>query len=152
MVERLRLSPETAPVHLSWPSAGPGGYAPRRYRDYRGNRAQFARAKRQAPSVAKRGVGMRGRSIFVMLLGAFIIVSLTIVWRRSYGIAESRRLQLLDRKRADLEGQRARLESDITDLSSRQRLGPVVEQRLGMHVPTDRQVVILSRAGQHDST
>lgn len=95
---------------------------------------------------------MRGRSIFALLLGAFVVVALIIVWRRSYGIAESRRLQQLDRKRADLEGQRAHLESEIADLSSRQRLGPVVEQRLGMHVPSDRQVVILSRARQHDST
>jgi Cell division protein FtsL. len=92
---------------------------------------------------------MRGRSIFLTLLGVFIVVALIIIWRRSFGIAESRGLQQLDRKRADLEGQRARLETDIIDLSSRQRLAPVVEQRLGMHVPTDRQVVILAR--KHDT-
>jgi cell division protein FtsL len=92
---------------------------------------------------------MRGRGIFLTLLGVFIVVVLTIVWRRNFGITESRNLQQLDRKRADLEGQRARLETDIIDLSSRQRLAPVVEQRLGMHVPTDRQVVILAR--KHDS-
>jgi cell division protein FtsL len=92
---------------------------------------------------------MRGRSIFLALLGIFAVVALVIVWRRSVGIAESRKLQQLDRKRADLEGQRARLETDIIDLSSRQHLAPIVEQRLGMHVPTDRQVVILAR--KHDT-
>ncbi len=95
--------------------------------------------------MAKRGVGIRGRSIFGMLLGAFIIVTLTVVWRRSIGIAESRQIQQLDRKKSDLEGERARLESDLRDLTSRQRLGPLVEQRLGMHVPIGQQVVILPR-------
>jgi hypothetical protein len=80
-----------------------------------------------------------------MLLGAFIIVTLTVVWRRSVGIAESRDIQQLDRKRSDLEGERAHLESELRDITSRQRLGPLVEQRLGMHVPTGQQVVILRR-------
>lgn len=80
-----------------------------------------------------------------MLLGAFVVVSLIVVWRRSYGISESRNIQLLDRKRSDLEGERARLESELRDLTSRKTLGPILEQRLGMHVPTGRQVVILSR-------
>jgi cell division protein FtsL len=95
--------------------------------------------------LAKRSVGIRGRSIFGMLLGAFIIVTLTVVWRRSVGISESRVIQQLDRKKSDLEGERARLESELRDLTSRQRLGPLVEQRLGMHVPAGRQVVILPR-------
>jgi cell division protein FtsL len=95
--------------------------------------------------LAKRGVGIRGRSIFGMLLGTFIIVTLTVVWRRSIGISESREIQLLERKRSDLEGERARLESELRDLTSRQRLGPIVEQRLGMHVPAGREVVILPR-------
>ena len=99
--------------------------------------------------MAKRRVGVRGRSVFGILLGAFIIVALIIVWRRSFGIAESRRVQQLERQRSDLEGERARLDSEIRDLSSRQRLGPVVEQRLGMHVPSGREVVILSRQARH---
>ena len=95
--------------------------------------------------MAKRGVGVRGRSIFGMLLGAFIIVTLTVVWRRSIGFSEARDIQNLTRSRSDLEGERARLEGEIRDLTSRQRLGPVVEQRLGMHVPIGKQVVILPR-------
>lgn len=80
-----------------------------------------------------------------MLLGTFVVVTLTVVWRRSIGISESRTIQQLDRRRSELTGERARLESELRDLTSRQRLGPVVEQRLGMHVPAGRQVVILSR-------
>jgi cell division protein FtsL len=95
--------------------------------------------------LAKRGVGIRGRSIFGMLLGAFIIVTLTVVWRRSVGIAGAREIQSLDSKRTNLEGERARLESELRDLTSRQKLGPIVEQKLGMHVPSGSQVVILPR-------
>jgi len=95
--------------------------------------------------VAKRSVGIRGRSVVGLVLGGFIVVTLTVVWRRSVGISEARAIQQLDRSRSNLEGERARLESELRDLSSRQRLGPVVEQRLGMHVPAGRQVVILSR-------
>lgn len=95
--------------------------------------------------MAKRAVGIRGRGIFAMLLGAFIVVTLTVVWRRSLGIAESRDINRLDRRHSNLEGERARLESELRDLTSRQRLGPVVEQRLGMHIPAGTQVVILPR-------
>lgn len=80
-----------------------------------------------------------------MLLGAFIIVTLTVVWRRSIGISASRDIQQLDRNKSDLEGERARLESELRDLTSRQRLGPIVEQKLGMHIPAGREVVILPR-------
>ena len=44
-----------------------------------------------------------------------------------------------------LEAQKARLEADIRDLSSRLKLGPVVEQRLQMKVAPDSQVIILPR-------
>ena len=53
---------------------------------------------------------------------------------------------MLDAKRVTLESERARLDAEIRDASSRQTLGTAVERRLGMHVPTDKQVVILPRA------
>jgi hypothetical protein len=37
------------------------------------------------------------------------------------------------------------LEADIRIASSRARLQPIAEQRLGMHVPTEDQVVYLTR-------
>lgn len=79
------------------------------------------------------------------VLAAFVLVALAIVWRRTIGIGGSERLAELDAKRVELEGERARLESEIRDASTRQTLGATVERRLGMHVPTDRQVVILPR-------
>ncbi len=96
--------------------------------------------------MAKRGVGLRGRTVIGLLLAGFVVITLAIVWRRTIGIAESRSVRDLDAQKVQLEGERARLEGEIRDLSTRQHLGPVVEKRLGMHVPTDKQVIILPRS------
>jgi len=95
--------------------------------------------------MAKSRVAFRGRTLVALILGAFVLVALAIVWRRTIGISESERLAALDAKRVELEGERARLESEIRDASARQTLGASVEHRLGMHIPTDKQVVILPR-------
>jgi hypothetical protein len=95
--------------------------------------------------MAKSGVALRGRTLVALVLGAFVLVALSIVWRRTMGISQSENLAALDAKRVDLEGERARLESEIRDASARQTLGVAVERRLGMHIPTDKQVVILPR-------
>jgi cell division protein FtsL len=101
--------------------------------------------------VAKRGVTLRGRTLVALVLAAFVLVALAIVWRRTIGIDRSARLAQLDTRRDALEGERARLEAAIREASSRQRLGTAVETRLGMHIPTDNQVVILAGEGQHES-
>lgn len=95
--------------------------------------------------MAKGRVTLRGRSLVAIILGAFVFVALAIVWRRTIGISQSERLGALDTKRLELAGERARLESEIRDASARQTLGASAERRLGMHIPTDKQVVILPR-------
>jgi cell division protein FtsL len=94
---------------------------------------------------------MRGRTVVGLILGAFVLIALAIVWRRTIGISQSEQLAVLDAKRVTLESERARLEAEIRDASSRQTLGATVERRLGMHVPADKQVVILPRARQDES-
>ena len=98
--------------------------------------------------MAKRGVGMRGRTLIGVVLGAFVLVAMSIVWRRTIGIGESEHLAALDTKRVELESERARLEGEIRDASARQTLGTTVERKLGMHVPSEKQVVILPRAAR----
>jgi len=88
---------------------------------------------------------MRGRTLVGVVLAAFVLVALSIVWRRTVGIGESERLARLDSKRVELEGERARLEGEIRDASARHTLGVTAERRLGMHIPSDKQVVILPR-------
>ena len=85
-----------------------------------------------------------------IVLTVFVLVALSIVWRRTIGIGQSEQLAQLDSRRTALESERARLESEIREASSRQRLGALVEGRLGMHVPNDKQVVILPAAGQRE--
>jgi cell division protein FtsL len=98
-----------------------------------------------AAGVPKRGARGRGRSIVAIALLGFLLVATGVIWRRSYGIARARELRDLDRRRVQLEAQRAKLESEIRELSSRATLAPIAEQRLNMHVPSDTQVVILPR-------
>jgi cell division protein FtsL len=86
----------------------------------------------------------RGRAIVGTLLIGFVLVASAVIWRRSYGVQLSRDLADLDRRQTQLEGERARLRSLIRDESSRSRLAPTVE-RLGMKVPSDKQVRILPR-------
>ena len=109
----------------------------------RGGGAAASGGARPARRKSGKGSG-RGRLLAAILLG-FLLVATGVIWRRSYGIARSRDLRELDKRRVQLEARRTQLESDIRDLSSRARLAPIVEQRLQMHVPTDSQVVILPR-------
>ena len=101
--------------------------------------------------MAKSSLGFRGRTLVGIVLAAFVLIALSIVWRRTIGIAQAERLAELDNKRATLESDRARLDAEIREASSRQSLGTTAERRLGMHVPTDKQVVILPRPGQNES-
>lgn len=101
--------------------------------------------------MAKSGVRLRGRTLVVLILAVFVLVALAIVWRRTIGIGQSERLAALDTKRVELEGERARLESEIRDASARQTLGATVEHDLGMHVPRDKQVVILRRTRRNEN-
>jgi len=101
--------------------------------------------------MAKGRVALRGRTLVGLILAAFVLVALAIVWRRTIGISESERVTALDAKRMALEGERARLESEIRDASAIGTLGAAVEHRLGMHIPTDKQVVILPRTRQDEN-
>ena len=90
------------------------------------------------------GKQRRGRSIIAALLVGFVVVASAVIWRRSYGIVQGRRLADLDRELVQLEADRARLAGQIRDESSRDKLWPIAE-RLGMHVPDDRQVRFIHR-------
>ena len=88
---------------------------------------------------------MRGRSIVALLLVGFVVVAAGVIWRRSYGVARAREQRTLETRRGTLEAERAKLEGDIRDASSRAKLARVAEERLNMHVPSDSQVIRLPR-------
>jgi cell division protein FtsL len=92
-----------------------------------------------------RKVAGNGRVRFALLLLGFVVIASGVVLRRTYGIRAARDLQAMETRRSGLIAERRRLESEIRIASSRQRLLPIAEQRLQMHVPTEAQVVYLSR-------
>ena len=93
-----------------------------------------------------RGRRPSGRSVVAILLVGFVLVAVGVIWRRSYGFSREREIATLEQKRTQLEGERARLELEIRDLSSRARLAPIAEQRLGMRIPSDSQVIDIRRS------
>lgn len=104
--------------------------------------------------VAGRGQGGRvARFRIPLLLFGFLVIALGVILRRSIGIAAERELQQLEARRAALVAERLRVEGDIRAASSRSRLQPIAEQHLNMHVPSDSQVVIITRTpvSAHDA-
>lgn len=102
------------------------------------------RAAQKSTPRRRSGKQRRGRSIMAALLVGFVVVASAVIWRRSYGIVQGRRLADLDRQLVQLEADRARLAGQIRDESSRAKLWPIAE-RLGMRVPDDRQVRFIHR-------
>ena len=87
----------------------------------------------------------RGRLVVGVVLLGFVCVASGVIWRRSVGYAGARALADLDRKKKALEDRRVRLEAELRDLTSREKLGAVVETRLGMRVPADNSVIMVPR-------
>ena len=100
-------------------------------------------------SVAARGgarvTRRRGRSVVALTLFGFVLVATSVIWRRTFGISQSRVLQQLERQRTDLQGQRKRLEREIREAVTRTNLTPLVEQRLHLRMPSDSQVIVIER-------
>jgi type II secretory pathway component PulJ len=99
--------------------------------------------------VAPRGSGRvtrrRGRSVVALTLFGFVLVATSVIWRRTFGLSQSRTLQQLERERADLRAQRAQLQREIRDAASREKLTPLVEQRLHLRMPSDSQVIVIEK-------
>jgi len=104
--------------------------------------------------MAKRAVGAksggrvtrrRGRSVVALTLFGFVLVATSVIWRRTFGLSQSRTVQLLERQRSDLRAQRAQLQREIRDAASREKLTPLVEQRLRLRMPSDSQVIVIEK-------
>lgn len=96
-------------------------------------------------AVGSRSRRRRGRSTVALVLLGFVLVATSVIWRRTFGVSQSKMLQGLERRRSDLTAQRAQLQRDIRDAASRARLAPVVEQRLRLRMPSDSQVIYIDR-------
>jgi cell division protein FtsL len=74
----------------------------------------------------------------------FVVVAAVVISRRTYGFRQHAELGELGRERQQLSSERLRLEGEIREASSRARLVPIAEQRLGMRLAPD-QIVDLPR-------
>jgi cell division protein FtsL len=88
---------------------------------------------------------MRGRTVVFVLLAGFVVLTTGVIFRRSYGVQRAREIVKLESRRSALAAQRAKLDRDIRETISMDRLGRVAEERLHMRVPSDSIVVTLER-------
>lgn len=93
----------------------------------------------------RRRVARRGRTVIALALVAFVVLASGVIWRRAEGVAKARELRAMQQRLVRLRGERAQLVLEIRQAVSRGRLVPVAERRLGLRVPADSQIVILSR-------
>ncbi len=102
--------------------------------------------------MAKRRVGVRGRWIVAVALVGFVVTTAAVVARRSYGDSQARALSTVEERLRQLRNEKVRLDAEIREASSRVRLIPIAEAKLGMHVPADTQVVILPRRARRSGS
>lgn len=95
--------------------------------------------------MAPRRVARRGRVQVALILLAFLLIAVGLVWRKSVGYAKALELRALDRERAELASERSRLTNEIRTQVSLGRMGAVAGARLGMRTPSDSQIIPLPR-------
>ncbi|MEO7360713.1 MAG: hypothetical protein ABI120_10310 [Gemmatimonadaceae bacterium] len=80
------------------------------------------------------------RTLIALSLVSMLGIAAIVVWRRTIAVAENRVVRALETKKRELLSQKTTLERDIVDASSRSRIVPAAERRLGMHVATELEV------------
>ncbi|MCC6319232.1 MAG: hypothetical protein IT361_16280 [Gemmatimonadaceae bacterium] len=95
--------------------------------------------------MAKRRVAPRARARIALVLIGFVVVASIVVARRTVGATRARALHSLDRQRATLVSERAKLVADVGSAKSLARLQPLVERRLGLHRPDPSRIFQLPK-------
>ena len=102
-----------------------------------------ARGAAGAPSRAstrKRRPPIRGRTIVAVSLLGLLGIAALVVWRRTVAVAENRVVRTLETQKRELISVRTTLERDLVEATSRARIVPAAERRLGMHVASELEV------------
>lgn len=94
--------------------------------------ARAATRKKRAP------IGRR--TLVAVALASLLGVAALVVWRRTLAVAENRVVRGLEERKRELISMRTTLERDLVEATSRQRIVPAAEKRLGMHVATELEV------------
>lgn len=86
----------------------------------------------------------RGRHWVGLWLLLFLTVAAAVITRQTVALGAARRLRDLRQERSALEARRADLERRVRHASSRQVLVPKAARTLGLHLPTDSELVLFS--------
>ncbi len=81
-----------------------------------------------------------GRACFVLAVAASLT---TVVWRQTEGVARQRELTRIQNETSIAEAERVEWANRIQALQTRARITRVAQQRLGLHVARDDEVVLL---------
>jgi hypothetical protein len=92
-------------------------------------------------------VRVKGRHWIALWLVAFLAVTWAVYARQTAAIRAARELTDLRARRANLEGHRAELERRVRAAASRAVLVPRAETLLGLHLPSDSEIILLTAPG-----
>lgn len=93
-----------------------------------------------ARRVRRSWAGFRSASGWLLIL---LIALAFVAWRQSYGIERERALRALETERSVAEAERIAALRRLEELRSRSRIVRVARDRLGMHLPEDREIIFL---------
>jgi len=90
---------------------------------------------------------VKGRHWVAVWLLAFLITTWVVYARQTAAIGAARELAELRARRADLDGRRAAFERRIRAAESRAVLVPRAQTHLGLHLPSDSEIVLIPAPG-----
>jgi len=104
----------------------------------KGSHWEEPQARRVEKRARRRAV--LGRALFVLLVAASLS---SVVWRQTEGVARQRELTRIQNETSIAEAERVEWANRIQALQTRARITRVAQQRLGLHVARDDEVVLL---------
>lgn len=94
----------------------------------------------------KRGP-LKGRALVAVLLALFLVVSTSVVLRRSTGVRANTQLQRLQEEKRSLLAQEKYLEGQLRRATSRRNVVQEAERRLGLVRPSEAQTRFIAVPG-----
>lgn len=86
---------------------------------------------------------LKGRHWVALWLAGFLAVAAAVVWRQTEALATATELRTLEGTRGALETTRSGAAAAVRRARSRAVLVPLAENRLGLRLPQDSEIVIL---------
>jgi cell division protein FtsL len=90
-----------------------------------------------------RGARRRARLGWVLYAAVLVAALASVVWRQTVGLERFRELETVREEVAVAEAERDELTTRILELQRRDRIARYAQERLGMHVARDEEVVML---------